>query len=208
MKRVQRLTVLLALNLFAATSFAAAAKVHPKAEARDETAIFAGGCFWCLESEYQELDGVKTVVSGYTGGQSKNPTYQEVGTGKTGHAEAIRVVFDPKKVSYDKLLELYWQEADPTDERGQFVDRGSQYRTEIFYTTPEQKVKAEASKAALAKSGRFKKPIVTPITAATTFYEAEEYHQDYSKKNPEKYKQYKDYSGRREYQEEHWKKKK
>jgi peptide methionine sulfoxide reductase msrA/msrB len=173
----------------------------------EETAIFAGGCFWCLESEYQEMDGVKSVVSGYTGGKTKNPTYKEVGTGKTGHAEAIRVVFDPKKVSYEKLLDLYWREADPTDEGGQFIDRGSQYRTEIFYTTTEQRKIAEASKAALAKSGRFKRPIITPISAAGEFYEAEDYHQDYYKKNPSAYKQYKEGSGRNEYQEENWKKK-
>ncbi|MES2744508.1 MAG: peptide-methionine (S)-S-oxide reductase MsrA [Bdellovibrionota bacterium] len=173
----------------------------------EETAIFAGGCFWCLESEYQEINGVKSVVSGYIGGSNKNPTYKEVGTGKTGHAEAIRVIFDPKKVSFEKLLDLYWREADPTDGGGQFVDRGSQYRTEIFYTTPEQKKIAEASKAALAKSGRFTKPLVTPITKAPEFYEAEDYHQDYYKKNPSNYKQYKENSGRKEYQEDVWKKK-
>lgn len=189
----------------AALCFALATQAQ--AAPKDEVAIFAGGCFWCLESEYQEMAGVKSVVSGYTGGKTKNPTYNDVGLGKTGHAEAIRVVFDPSKVAYEKLLDLYWREADPTDGGGQFVDRGSHYRTEIFYTTAEQKAKAEASKAALAKSGRFKKPIVTPITAASEFYEAEAYHQDYYKKNPSKYKNYKENSGRREYQEEVWKKK-
>lgn len=181
--------------------------VSTSAHAADETAIFAGGCFWCLESEYQELPGVKSVVSGYTGGKSKNPTYKEVSSGRTGHAEAVKVIFDPSKVTYEKLLDLYWRESDPTDEKGQFVDRGSHYRPEIFFTTPEQKKKAEESKAALGKSGRFKKPIVTPITAAGLFYEAEESHQDYYKKQPGRYKNYKENSGRKEYQEENWKKK-
>lgn len=179
-------------------------KTKPQAE---EVAIFAGGCFWCLESEYQELDGVKSVVSGYTGGKTKNPTYKEVGAGKTGHTEAVRVIFDPNKVSYETLLDLYWRESDPTDAGGQFVDRGDHYRPEIYYTTPEQKKLAEASKAALAKSGRFKKPIVTGISPAQEFYEAETYHQDYYKKNPGQYKNYEQNSGRREYQEENWKKK-
>ncbi|RYZ79487.1 MAG: peptide-methionine (S)-S-oxide reductase [Proteobacteria bacterium] len=175
----------------------------PKTE---ETAIFAGGCFWCLESAYEGLKGVKAVISGYTGGKTKDPTYKEVGRGNTGHTEAIKLVFDPSQVTYERLLELYWQESDPTDDGGQFVDRGSQYRPEIFYTTPEQKVTAEASKAALQKSGRFKKPLITPITSAGPFYEAEIHHQDYYKKNPDAYKNYKDNSGRKEYLKDNWKK--
>ena len=199
------LFITLASSLHAAPAKTAAAPdLKTKAE---EVAIFAGGCFWCLESEYQEMEGVKSVVSGYTGGKTKNPTYREVSAGKTGHAEAVRVIFDPAKVTYETLLDLYWRESDPTDGGGQFVDRGDHYRTEIFYTTPEQKQKAEASKAALAKSGRFKKPLVTPISPASEFYEAEADHQDYYKKNPSQYKNYEQNSGRKEYQEENWKKK-
>lgn len=203
MKRLRYGFFSFVLSLFASSAFSAPAK-----KASLETAIFAGGCFWCIESAYEGLSGVKTVVSGYTGGKTKNPTYKEVGRGDTGHTEAIKVEFDPSVVSYDRLLELYWQESDPTDEGGQFVDRGSQYRPVIFYTTPEQKTKAEASKAALQKSGRFKKPIVTPISPAETFYEAEIYHQDYYKKSPEAYKNYKENSGRKEYLDKNWKEKK
>jgi len=194
--------------LFAGESWADAPKGNmkaaPSAAKADAVAIFAGGCFWCLESEYEKIDGVKSVVSGYTGGKTKNPTYTEIGSGKTGHAEAIKVVYDPAKVSYDKLLDHYWQESDPTDPGGQFVDRGTQYRTEIFYTTPEQKKTAEASKSALETSGRFKKPIVTVISPATVFYDAEDYHQDYYKKSPGRYNSYKENSGRKEYLQEHW----
>jgi len=142
-------------------------------------ATFAGGCFWCMEHPYDELDGVVSTTSGYIGGHKANPTYREVSSGTTGHAEAVEVVYDPRKISYEKLLEVFWMNVDPTDAGGQFCDRGSQYRTGIFYYTDEQKRLAEASKAALAKSKPFKEPLVTEITKAATFYPAEEYHQDY-----------------------------
>jgi peptide-methionine (S)-S-oxide reductase len=159
-------------------------------------ATFAGGCFWCMEHPFDELDGVVSTTSGYIGGHQTNPTYREVSSGTTGHAEAVQVVYDPKKVAYEKLLEVFWLNVDPTDAGGQFCDRGSQYRTGIFYYTDEQKRLAEASKAALAKSKPFKEPIVTEITMATTFYPAEDYHQDYYLKNPVRYKFYRTGCGR------------
>jgi len=159
-------------------------------------ATFAGGCFWCMEHPFDELDGVVSTTSGYIGGHKANPTYREVSSGTTGHAEAVQVVYDPKKVTYEKLLEVFWLNVDPTDAGGQFCDRGSQYRTGIFYYTDDQKRLAEASKAALAKSKPFKEPIVTEITMATTFYPAEDYHQDYYLKNPVRYKFYRTGCGR------------
>jgi peptide-methionine (S)-S-oxide reductase len=159
-------------------------------------ATFAGGCFWCMEHPFDELDGVVSTTSGYIGGHKANPSYHEVSSGTTGHVEAVQVVYDPKKVSYEKLLEVFWVNVDPTDSGGQFCDRGSQYQSRIFYYTDEQKRLAEASKAALAKSKPFKDPIVTEIVAATTFYPAEEYHQDYYKKNPVRYKFYRTGCGR------------
>jgi len=159
-------------------------------------ATFAGGCFWCMEHPFDELDGVVSTTSGYIGGRKANPTYREVSSGTTGHAEAVEVVYDPRKVSYEKLLEVFWVNVDPTDSGGQFCDRGSQYRTGIFYYTDEQKRLAEASKAALERSKPFKEPIVTEITKATTFYAAEDYHQDYYLKNPVRYKFYRTGCGR------------
>lgn len=163
-------------------------------DGKTEKAFFAGGCFWCTEAEFEGTDGVMSVTSGYTGGQTKNPTYEQIGTGKTGHAEAIEVVYDPAKVTYEKLLDIYWSNIDPTDAGGQFYDRGSQYRTEIFYTSDTQKKLAENSKA--AKEKKLGKPIMTAITQASEFYPAEEYHQDYYKKNPIHYNAYKKGSGR------------
>jgi peptide-methionine (S)-S-oxide reductase len=168
----------------------------PTAQAKLAKAIFAGGCFWCMEHPFDELDGVVSTTSGYVGGHKVNPTYHEVSSGTTGHAEAVQVVYDPTKVSYEKLLEVFWVNIDPTDAGGQFCDRGSQYRTGIFYETDEQKRLAEASKAALAKSKPFKEPIVTEITKAGTFYPAEDYHQDYYIKNPVRYKFYRTGCGR------------
>lgn len=159
-------------------------------------ATFAGGCFWCMEHPYDELDGVVSTTSGYIGGHKANPTYREVSSGATGHAEAVEVVYDPRKVSYEKLLAVFWMNVDPTDAGGQFCDRGSQYRTGIFYYTDEQKRLAEASKAALARSKPFKEPLVTEITKATEFYPAEAYHQDYYMKNPVRYKYYRTGCGR------------
>jgi peptide methionine sulfoxide reductase msrA/msrB len=169
-----------------------------------EKAIFAGGCFWCMEPPFEKLDGVKEVISGYTGGLKADPTYEEVSSGVTGHVEAVEVIYDPAKVSYDRLLDVFWRQINPTDGGGQFVDRGSQYVTGIFYFTEEQRRLAEASKQALDRSGRYDKPIVTPIKKAGPFYRAEEYHQDYYKKNPTRYKFYRYNSGRDQYLERVW----
>lgn len=167
-------------------------------------AIFAGGCFWCVEADFEKLKGVVQVISGYTGGHVENPAYQQVSAGGTGHLEAVQVFFDPKQVTYEELLGYFWRHVDPTDSGGQFVDRGSQYRSAIFYLDAEQKRIAEASKKALEKSGRFKKPIATEILPATRFYSAEEYHQDYYEKNPVRYKYYRWNSGRDQFLEKAW----
>lgn len=169
-----------------------------------EKATFAGGCFWCMVSPFEELPGIISIRSGYTGGHTENPTYKEVCTETTGHAEAVQIVYDPAIFPYTKLLELYWQQIDPTDEGGQFYDRGSSYRTTIYYHTEEQRELAEISKQEVAASGRFDKPIVTPIEPAQTFYEAEEYHQDYHKKNPKHYKEDREQSGRDEFIDSNW----
>ena len=147
-------------------------------------AIFVGGCFWCMELPFEKLDGVQAVVSGYISGDHEKPTYQEISAGVTGHAEAAEISDDPTKVSYEKLLGVFWMNVDPTDAQGQFVDRGSQYRTGIFYLNAEQKQQGEASKDRLGKFGHFDRPIVTEIVAATWFYPAEDYHQDDYKESP------------------------
>ena len=167
-------------------------------------ATFAGGCFWCTESDFEKVAGVVEVISGYTGGHTENPTYEEVSSGVTGHAESIQVIYDPAKVSYEQLLDVFWRHIDPTDAGGQFVDRGSQYRSAIFYQDDEQRRLAEESKAKLEQSGRFDKPIVTEIVKLGTFYPAEEYHQDYYKKNPLRYKYYRYGSGRDQFLEQVW----
>jgi peptide methionine sulfoxide reductase msrA/msrB len=169
-----------------------------------EKATFAGGCFWCMESPFEKLDGVIDVVSGYTGGKEENPTYKEVSSGATGHLEAIQVTYDPAKIGYEKLLEVFWKQVDPTDAGGQFVDRGPHYRTAIFYHNEDQKNLAEISKDRLARSGRYQKPVVTEIIAATRFYAAEDYHQDYYKKSSLRYKAYRWASGRDQYLEKIW----
>jgi len=169
-----------------------------------EKATFAGGCFWCMEPPFEKLKGVKAVIPGYTGGHKENPTYEEVSSGRTGHIEAIQVIYDPSQTTYEELLDIFWIQIDPTDSNGQFVDRGSQYRTAIFYHTDEQKRLAEKSKEDLQKSCRFNKPIVTEILKASAFYKAEEYHQDYHKKNPGQYKFYRLNSGRAQYLKEIW----
>ena len=168
------------------------------------TATFAGGCFWCMEPPFDKLDGVVATVSGYTGGHKANPTYEEVVTGTTGHLEALQVLYDPAKIGYDQLLDIFWQNVNPTDPGGQFVDRGAQYRTAIFYHDAEQLSLAEASKARLASSGKFPAPIVTPILPAGPFYPAEEYHQDYYEKSPIRYKFYRYNSGRDQFLESIW----
>lgn len=168
-------------------------------------ATFAGGCFWCMVSPFDEQPGIKKVTSGYTGGRTENPTYEEVCSDTTGHYEAVQIQFDPTVFSYEKLLELFWQQIDPTDAGGQFNDRGLSYRTAIFYHDEEQKELAEASKEKLEASGRFQKPIVTEILPAVPFYEAEEKHQHYYKKNPFHYNLYKEGSGRAKFIRKNWK---
>jgi peptide-methionine (S)-S-oxide reductase len=160
------------------------------------TAIFAGGCFWCMEPPFDKLDGVLSTTSGYTGGQAANPSYEAVSSGRTGHAEAIRIEYDPHKVSYERLLEVFWRNIDPTDGGGQFCDRGNQYRAAIFYRDEQQHAAAERSRAALEANKPFPQPVVTEIVPATTFYAAEEYHQDYYMKNPLRYKFYRHGCGR------------
>lgn len=181
--------------------------VYPiSAKEKLETAIFAGGCFWCMESPFEKVPGVKDVLSGYTGGNKDNPTYEEVSSGTTGHVEAILITYDPNKVSYEQLLYIFWRQIDPTDSDGQFVDRGKQYRSVIFYQTKEQKALAEKSKMELDKSKRFEAPIVTEIISATKFYPAEDYHQDYYKKNPVRYNYYRYGSGRDQFLKKIWQK--
>lgn len=169
-----------------------------------ELATFAGGCFWCMEPPFEKLQGVINVTSGYAGGAEKNPTYEEVSSKKTGHVESIQIEYDPKKVSYETLLDVYWRQVDPTDDHGQFVDRGNPYKPKIFYHTAAQKKAAEASLKELNESGQFDKPIVVHIEKFTTFYAAEEYHQDYYKKNPIRYKFYRSLSGRDAYLDKAW----
>lgn len=161
-----------------------------------DTAIFAGGCFWCMVKPFDSLPGIEKVVSGFTGGHVPNPSYQEVTTGTTGHTEAVEITFDPALISYDDLVSIYWQQTDPTDAFGQFADRGDSYRPVIFYNSEEQKDIAERSKANLQASGRFEGPIVTSIEPAEPFYPAEEYHQDFYKKNAAHYNAYSEGSGR------------
>jgi peptide methionine sulfoxide reductase msrA/msrB len=172
--------------------------------AKTRIATVAGGCFWCVESDLEKAPGVLKVVSGYTGGSGKNPTYENYG--KKGHVEAVQVFYDPSKITYETLLELFWRHIDPTDAGGQFGDRGTYYRSVIFYHDEEQKRIAEKSREALGKSGRFDKPVVTEILKFTKFYDAEEYHQDYYKKNPMRYQYYRHESGRDQFMEKVWKK--
>jgi peptide methionine sulfoxide reductase msrA/msrB len=159
-------------------------------------ATFAGGCFWCVEADFEKADGVVEVISGYTGGHKDNPTYEEVSAGGTGHVEAVQVIYDPQKVSYKELLNVFWRHVDPTDPKGQFVDRGQQYRTAIFYQNEEERLLAEDSKKQLGASGKFEKPLVTEIIKLDKFYPAEDYHQDYYKTHALKYKYYRWNSGR------------
>lgn len=164
-----------------------------------EEATFAGGCFWCIESAFIDVPGVSNVTSGYTGGTFPNPTYNDIHTKDTGHVEAVKIIFDPNRVSYEQLLDLFWLQIDPTDPSGQFADRGEQYKTVIFYHNKDQLKKALKSKQELDQSGKYDKPIVTEIRPALEFYEAEEYHQEYAKKNPLQYKMYVIGSGREAY---------
>ncbi len=191
-------------TIFAVLGFAASLALAAPALRAEETApkdglavaTFAAGCFWCVEADFDKVEGVASTISGYMGGATPNPKYEEVGSGRTGHAEALQVVYDPAKVSYQRLLDYYWRHVDLLDGGGQFCDRGNQYRPVIFTGADEEKRLAEASKAALEKSGRFGKPIAVEIAPATAFTPAEDYHQDYYKKNPIRYAIYRHGCGR------------
>ncbi|MDP3920690.1 MAG: peptide-methionine (S)-S-oxide reductase MsrA [Candidatus Omnitrophota bacterium] len=194
--------LLMALLLGAATRLINAEGTM--AEVKLEKATFAGGCFWCMEPPFDKIPGVKSTTSGYIGGMKENPTYEEVSSGSTGHCEALEVAYNPDEVRYETLLDAFWKNIDPTTKDAQFADHGSQYRTGIFYHNEEQRKLAEASRDALGKSGHYDKPIVTEITAASKFYPAENYHQDYYKKNPLRYKYYHFASGRGQYLKKVW----
>ncbi|MFW6005944.1 MAG: peptide-methionine (R)-S-oxide reductase MsrB [Candidatus Bipolaricaulota bacterium] len=169
-----------------------------------ERATLAGGCFWCMEPPFVTLEGVEEVIAGYTGGKTEDPSYEEVSSGNTGHYEAVEIYYDPEKVTFREILDVYWKHIDPTDPGGQFADRGPQYETAIFYRNDDQKRDAEESKKQLDESGKFDEPIVTEILPAKEFYPAEKYHQDYSEKNPDRYQSYKELSGREEFIEATW----
>ena len=185
-----------ALLALTASLVVAAAPLPSFAQAQQAVATFAGGCFWCVEEVFDSVPGVVSTTSGYMGGKKKHPTYEEVSAGVTGHTEVVQVVYDPAKVSYEKLLDVFWRNIDPTVKDRQFCDAGSQYRSEIFVHDDAQRKAAEASKARLEKSKPFKEPIVTPITAASEFWPAEDYHQGYHQRNPVRYKYYKTGCGR------------
>jgi peptide methionine sulfoxide reductase msrA/msrB len=216
MNRINRIKGLMLLGilsvLFAVLSIGGNAGVAQQEMKEDriddptvtQIATFAGGCFWCTEADFEKAPGVLEAVSGYAGGKEHNPTYGEVSSGRTGHVEAVQIRFDASSVSYEELLEVFWRHIDPTDSGGQFVDRGSQYRSAIFYHDEAQKRLAEKSKKALAESRKFNKPIVTEVLKFTNFYEAEEYHQDYYKKNPLHYNRYRTGSGRDRFIESVW----
>lgn len=185
------------LSLLAVTIISSAAdEASVTAANNTSVATFAGGCFWCMESPFDKLQGVISTTSGYTGGHTKNPTYKKTSSGNTGHAEAVQIVYDPAQISYEKLLDVFWHNIDPTTPNQQFCDRGSQYRSEIFYHNNDQKQLADSSKAALDKNKPFKEPIVTQVSEASIFYAAEDYHQDYYKKNPIRYRYYRHGCGR------------
>ena len=177
---------------------------HAAADAALGKAYFAGGCFWCMEEAFEKVEGVVSATSGYMGGTVANPSYEEVSAGRTGHAESVEVVYDPAKVSYQKLLDAFWRNVDPITRNAQFCDHGSQYRSAIFFQTDEEKQASDISKQAIEQSKRFKEPIVTQIEMALRFYVAEDYHQDYYKKNPIRYKFYKYNCGRAQRLEELW----
>ena len=169
-----------------------------------ERATFAGGCFWCMVAPFEDAGGVVRIISGYAGGKTENPSYEDVARGLTDHVEAVQITYDPDKIDYDRLIDIYWQQIDPTDGGGSFVDRGAHYRSVIWYHDDAQREKALASKARLEQSGMFSDPVVTEIKAFTTFYPAEEYHQDYHKKNPVRYSLYRQQSGRDPFVKKHW----
>jgi len=195
MKPIRELSLICLLLIFAQVQ---------TAMAEEKRAIFAGGCFWCMEPPFQNEEGVLDVSAGYTGGTTENPTYEEVSSGETGHYEAVEVIYDPEKVSYEQLLKVFWRQIDPTDDGGQFGDRGTQYFTAIFYLDEEQKKLAEVSKQELDDSGIFDNPVITAILPAAPYYRAEEYHQDYYKKNVMHYSMYKVRSGRAGFLKKTW----
>jgi methionine-S-sulfoxide reductase len=187
-----------------APSAAAATPTPTPAPPKLEQAIFAGGCFWCMQYAFDRAKGVKKTIVGYTGGSVAAPSYEDVSSGETGHAESIEVLYDPAQTTYEKLLDVFWMNIDPTTVNREFADAGTQYRTVIFYANDEQKKEAEASKAALAKSGKYDRPIVTQLVQAGKFYPAEDYHQEYYKKNPGDFQAYEVGSGRAGYIKRTW----
>ena len=197
--RIIKRTCYVFLTVFLSTILSASST------AEQQRATFAGGCFWCSESDFEKLEGVLSVTSGYTGGELENPSYKQVSSGNTGHTEGIEIIFDSREVSYTELLEYFWTTIDPTDGGGQFCDRGQQYRSEIFYHSQAQQEAAEESLKALEESAILAAPIATKITAASTFYPAEDYHQDYYLKNPVRYKYYRWGCGRDKRLKELWK---
>ncbi len=203
MTMLRRLTFL-AIGLLTCATFVpwpSTGLVHASTQAK---AYFAGGCFWCMEEAFEKVNGVIAVVSGYMGGTVDNPTYEQVSDGRTGHAESIEVTYDPTKVTYQKLLDAFWRNVDPITPNAQFCDHGTQYRAVVFYSTDEEKRLSEESKSKLEQSKRFPAPIVTQLVQASTFYSAEDYHQDYYKKNPLRYKYYKFSCGRAQRLEALW----
>ena len=198
------LAVLLTLSMVNKKSLATKSISDPKDLEGLSRATFAGGCFWCMEAPFEQLNGVEAVLSGYSGGDEPDPTYQQVSSGQTEHVEAIQVYYDPKKVSYEELLKVFWRQIDPTDAGGQFVDRGAQYKSAIFYANAQEKKLAEKSKANLQEKNPYGKPIVTPILKFKSFHKAEEYHQDYHINNPLRYKYYRSGSGRDKFLDSVW----
>ncbi|MCF8078885.1 MAG: peptide-methionine (R)-S-oxide reductase MsrB [Desulfobacterales bacterium] len=207
---IRRVSFYAALIAFAALLAAGAGAMENKAKEAasgtgdTKTAVFAGGCFWCTEADFEKVEGVIDAVSGYTGGSVRNPAYNQVSAGTTGHVEAVKVIYDPARIGYEQLLWVYWRTMDPTDPGGQFVDRGAQYAGAIFYATEEQKKLAEASRQRLVENGPFNGPIVTEIRPLGEFYPAEEYHQDYYKKRSIRYHWYRSGSGRDQFLEKTW----
>lgn len=196
MSRVYRRLIILMLVLLPLPT--------PVSAARREKATFAGGCFWCMEHPFDAVDGVEKVLSGYSGGEEIDPTYEQVSSGQTSHLEAVQVVYDPQQVSYQQLLDFFWRQIDPTDEGGQFVDRGDHYRSAIFYHSEQQRIIAEQSMSELDTSGRYATPIVTQILPYTAFYPAEDYHQSFYCKSPQRYNAYRQNSGRDQFLNRVW----
>ncbi len=192
----QRRFIALAIGLLVCMILTNVPLVDTPAATPSAKAYFAGGCFWCMEEAFEKVEGVASVVSGYMGGTVANPSYEEVSAGRTGHAESVEVIYDPTKVTYQKLLDAFWHNVDPLTPNAQFCDHGSQYRSAVFYSSENEKQLAEESKAAIEQAKKFPAPIVTQLVSAATFYPAEDYHQDYYKKNPLRYKYYKYGCGR------------